>query len=74
MEFWLRGVDLNHRPLGYEGMDNRQPVESTGTGGSLRIPEERMGTLIGGLMGVFDSGAKKPLRSNFGEPHPRKAL
>jgi hypothetical protein len=31
---WLRGVDLNHRPLGYEFPGKKQRIESKGTSGA----------------------------------------
>ena len=44
---WLRGVDLNHRPLGYE---NRNLNNLQDAGGALSHCKQRKGTVIGHLM------------------------
>jgi hypothetical protein len=37
-EFWLRGVDLNHRPLGYERGDHWLSSSKQGTSGNSEEP------------------------------------
>jgi hypothetical protein len=49
---WLRGVDLNHRPLGYESTEKRELKGNKGTSGNSKSLEEPWGTGNGSLMGV----------------------
>jgi hypothetical protein len=42
--FWLRGVDLNHRPLGYERPEISVSIGQQGTSGHPEIPLGTAGT------------------------------
>ena len=44
---WLRGVDLNHRPLGYERIDLLLSSSIYGTSGIVRNRKEASETGIG---------------------------
>jgi hypothetical protein len=44
--FWLRGVDLNHRPLGYESKGNRNIKNLQDAGGSRKPCKERQESLL----------------------------
>ena len=46
---WLRGVDLNHRPLGYEPDEDRDFNNLQDVGGAQSHCKERLVTLIGQL-------------------------
>ena len=46
---WLRGVDLNHRPLGYEPDEDRDFNNLQDAGGARSHCKERKGTVIGPL-------------------------
>ena len=51
----LRGVDLNHRPLGYEAIDLLLSSSIYGTSGIVRNRKEASGERFGSRMGVgFD--------------------
>jgi len=55
VESWLRGVDLNHRPLGYEAIDLLLSSSIYGTSGIVRNRKEASGERFGSRMGVgFD--------------------
>ena len=52
---WLRGVDLNHRHLGYEAIDLLLSSSIDGTSGIVRNRKEASGERFGSRMGVgFD--------------------
>jgi hypothetical protein len=55
-------VDLNHRRVGYECADNRKPEENKGTSGNSKSLQERLGTLIGSLKGVWNCTAELQLQ------------
>jgi hypothetical protein len=46
---WLRGVDLNHRPLGYEPTEDRNFNNLQDAGGARSHCKERQGIDIGQL-------------------------
>ena len=49
---WLRGLDLNQRPLGYERLKLSVSIRNRARVVTLRPPWERLETLIGDLMGT----------------------
>ena len=58
---WLRGVDLNHRPLGYEPHENQLTDSFCGTGGTLGTFQEGSVNANGGLAQGVKEAALYPL-------------
>ena len=66
-EGWLRGLDLNQRPLGYEPAEGRLSNSFYGTSGNPKTFQEALVNLIGGRKGVcFGDGSRHAFRSAAG--------